>query len=54
MKLAIKKTGDNSTLNFYEVRKDNSPPKWPSTSLFDDFFYLTDSRQGFKTRYQNP
>jgi len=21
------------------------PPKWPSTSLFEDFFYFTDSRR---------
>ena len=31
-----------------------STPKCPSTSFFEDFFDLTDSRQGFKTKYQNP
>ena len=31
-----------------------SPPKWLSKSLFDEFLYMTNSRQGFKTKYQNP
>jgi len=29
-----------------------SPPKWPSTSLFDDFF-IWQTRRGFKTKYPN-
>jgi len=28
------------------ITYSTNPPKWPSTSLFDDFFYSTDSRQG--------
>ena len=37
-----------------KTHSNPNPPKWPSTSLFGDFFYLTDWLQGFKTKYQNP
>ena len=39
----------NINLQIYKLRvfylTIGSPPKWPSTSLVDDFFHLTDSRR---------